>query len=110
MATGDPATSRRPAPPFSPDKDGILCASSPSDGYLSTSDVNAGEDRISGLPDELLSNIVARLPLKDAARTAVLSPRWRRVWASTPLVLCDVDLFPVLTDGRFVPTTIIDAI
>jgi len=57
-----------------------------------------GEDRISRLPDAVLSNIVARLPAKDAARTTALSRRWRRVWASTPLVLDDSDLL-VFRDG-----------
>ncbi|CAL4955611.1 unnamed protein product [Urochloa decumbens] len=63
-------------------------------GTLSAADDNDGEDRISALPDELLRDVVSRLPIKDAARTAVLSPRWRRVWRSTPLVLYDAHLFP----------------
>ncbi|KAL6882028.1 hypothetical protein ACP4OV_011500 [Aristida adscensionis] len=53
-----------------------------------------GVDHISGLADALLSDIVSRLPARDAARTAALSPRWRRVWASTPLVLDDARLLP----------------
>nr|CAB3450857.1 unnamed protein product [Digitaria exilis] len=51
-----------------------------------------GEDHISTLDDAVLSNIISRLPLKDVVRTAVLSPRWHHVWASTPLILNDSDL------------------
>jgi hypothetical protein len=45
----------------------------------------SGEDRISGLPDELLHNILVRLRSAQAAgRSSVLSRRWRHVWAHLP--------------------------
>ncbi|KAL6640242.1 hypothetical protein ACP70R_022091 [Stipagrostis hirtigluma subsp. patula] len=53
-----------------------------------------GADRISRLPAAVLRSVVSRLPAKDAARTTVLSKRWRRVWHTTPLVLLDAHLFP----------------
>ncbi|GJM93995.1 hypothetical protein PR202_ga10604 [Eleusine coracana subsp. coracana] len=51
-----------------------------------------GEDHISRLPDTLLSDIISRLPTKEAARTVALSTRWRGVWAATPLVVDDAHL------------------
>ncbi|XP_021736597.1 F-box/FBD/LRR-repeat protein At1g13570-like [Chenopodium quinoa] len=44
------------------------------------------KDRISDLPDELLSNIVARLTLKEAITTSILSKRWADVWVSYPIL------------------------
>ncbi|KAL6126054.1 hypothetical protein ACLB2K_074105 [Fragaria x ananassa] len=39
------------------------------------------EDRITTLPDDLLSLIVLRLPVKESATTAILSKRWN-IWKS----------------------------
>ncbi|KAF0898499.1 hypothetical protein E2562_008100 [Oryza meyeriana var. granulata] len=81
-----------PGTPSSASSDGCLFAAA---AFVSGDDEEeVDEDRMSRLPDAVLSNIVSRLPVKDGARTAVLSPRWRRVWASTPLVLDDADLLP----------------
>ncbi|GJM94011.1 hypothetical protein PR202_ga10620 [Eleusine coracana subsp. coracana] len=77
-----------PAPPFS----GAVGSRSSSRGGG-----GGGADRISSLPDAVLSNIVSRLPAKNAA----LSRRWRCVWASTPLVLDETDL----ADLRSPPAT-----
>ncbi|CAL4950639.1 unnamed protein product [Urochloa decumbens] len=50
----------------------------------------AGEDRLSGLPDDLLHSILRVLPLKHAASTSALSRRWARRWmrslASSPAI------------------------
>ncbi|TVU38580.1 hypothetical protein EJB05_11960, partial [Eragrostis curvula] len=65
---------------------------------------NHGTDRISGLPDELLHEILFRLPsTADAARTSLLSRRWRGVWAHVPAIS--------LTDGDQAPgASILDAV
>ncbi|CAL5010064.1 unnamed protein product [Urochloa decumbens] len=44
--------------------------------------LDAAGDRISGLPDEVRHHVLSFLPARDAARTCVLSPRWRHLWAS----------------------------
>ncbi|CAM0910063.1 unnamed protein product [Alopecurus aequalis] len=49
-------------------------------------------DGLSALYDELLEEIITRLPVTKAASTAVLAKRWRYLWSSSPLVLDDDDL------------------
>uniref|UniRef100_A0ACD5W0E9 Uncharacterized protein n=1 Tax=Avena sativa TaxID=4498 RepID=A0ACD5W0E9_AVESA len=38
------------------------------------------EDRLSGLPDDVLHSILGVLPLKHAVRTSALSTRWAPIW------------------------------
>ncbi|CAA0816186.1 F-box/FBD/LRR-repeat protein [Striga hermonthica] len=41
-------------------------------------------DRLSALPDEILSQILFHLPIKDSVSTSTLATRWRHLWAYAP--------------------------
>ncbi|XP_047307328.1 F-box/LRR-repeat protein At3g03360-like [Impatiens glandulifera] len=41
-------------------------------------------DPLNRLPDDVLNTIICKLELKDAAKTSVLSKRWRYVWINHP--------------------------
>ncbi|KAL6851527.1 hypothetical protein ACP4OV_020460 [Aristida adscensionis] len=48
--------------------------------------VAATHDRLSGLPDATLARVLSHLQTDEAARTSVLSRRWRDVHAAVPVV------------------------
>ncbi|XWS47539.1 hypothetical protein CRYUN_Cryun14cG0161000 [Craigia yunnanensis] len=51
-------------------------------------------DRISNLPWDVLNGILVHLPLRDAARTSLLSRKWRYKWASLSQFVIDDKCFP----------------
>ncbi|XP_052139351.1 FBD-associated F-box protein At5g60610-like [Oryza glaberrima] len=90
-----------PHPPVS-----NLCAATAAAAAPSSPD---GADRISCLPDEILCNVISRLPLKAAASTTALSSRWSRLWYSVPLFFADTHLLP--SDGRIThPISVTNAV
>ncbi|KAI8010561.1 F-box/FBD/LRR-repeat protein [Camellia lanceoleosa] len=47
------------------------------------------KDRISNLPDAILSHILCFMPTKYAARTSLLSTRWKSIWTSVHIIDLD---------------------
>ncbi|XVF67431.1 hypothetical protein PTKIN_Ptkin10aG0120600 [Pterospermum kingtungense] len=54
-------------------------------------------DRLSGLPDAVLSHMLSFLPFKSAVRTSILSTRWRYLYTS--LASLDFDGYYVSSDA-----------
>ncbi|CAL1408437.1 unnamed protein product [Linum trigynum] len=51
-------------------------------------------DRISNLPGDVIERILMSLPVKNAARTSLLSRNWRHCWRSIPQLVFDRDFAP----------------
>ncbi|KAJ1288906.1 hypothetical protein BS78_02G124100 [Paspalum vaginatum] len=66
----------------------------PANPVTAAGDGDEGEDAdlISLLPDCILTTILSLLPVPAAARTQILSRRWRGLWPSAPLHLLDSHL------------------
>jgi hypothetical protein len=58
-----------------------------------------GDDRLSKLADGVVGHILSFLPAKEAARAAVLSTRWRDVFASVHTVSLEQTKLPVPEGG-----------
>ncbi|KAJ0816825.1 putative F-box domain-containing protein [Helianthus annuus] len=58
----------------------------------------APQDFISNMPDNVITNILDRLPLQDAVRTNVLSRNWRFKWTMLSQLVLDYDFFKYLLE------------
>ncbi|CAN1264254.1 F-box/FBD/LRR-repeat protein At1g13570 [Linum perenne] len=65
--------------------------------------------RISKLPHNVLDRILTFLPIKEAARTSVLSSKWRYQWRSIPHLVFDAD-FATFHEGNKVMLQIYKAL
>ncbi|CAI8584405.1 unnamed protein product [Vicia faba] len=54
------------------------------------------EDRLSDLPDSILSHILSFLPTELAARTSILSKRWKPIWLSVTTLDFIMGITPTL--------------
>ncbi|VFQ87515.1 unnamed protein product [Cuscuta campestris] len=57
------------------------------------------KDRISGLPHNVIDCILTHLPIQYAARTSVLSRKWRYIWATCSEIVLDKDFY-IFIDRR----------
>ncbi|GJN02533.1 hypothetical protein PR202_ga19895 [Eleusine coracana subsp. coracana] len=51
------------------------------------------EDRLSNLPDDILTLILERLKLHEAARTSILSRRWVHLFSQRSRIVIDIGAF-----------------
>ncbi|XP_076927938.1 F-box/FBD/LRR-repeat protein At1g13570-like [Bidens hawaiensis] len=58
------------------------------------------KDFISMMPDNVVNNILHRLPLQEAVRTGILSRNWRFKWTMLSEVVCDANFFAYLIERR----------
>ncbi|KAL8155245.1 F-box/FBD/LRR-repeat protein At1g13570-like isoform X2 [Apium graveolens] len=72
--------------------------------------LDCGADRISNLPTLLLDAILIRLPVRDAARTSILSTTWRNIWGTHPNLIFDDNFFSQLVSKKDKQSQLFEAV
>ncbi|XP_027171504.1 F-box/FBD/LRR-repeat protein At1g13570-like [Coffea eugenioides] len=57
-------------------------------------------DRLSNLPINVIQNIIGCMPIRDAARTSILSSKWRYVWAEYPELVLDKQFYTEMVRSK----------
>nr|GLL41589.1 F-box/FBD/LRR-repeat protein At1g13570-like isoform X1 [Ipomoea trifida] len=60
------------------------------------------DDRFINLPTDVLNCIIDHLPIRDAARTSILSRKWRYIWAGHQNLFLDPENIVTVTKNDFV--------
>ncbi|KAI8539282.1 hypothetical protein RHMOL_Rhmol09G0169600 [Rhododendron molle] len=60
---------------------------------MSTSSDFGRKDIISDLPIHIIESILERMPIRDAARTSILSSKWRYIWTTISQLVLDDQFF-----------------
>ncbi|XP_071695394.1 F-box/FBD/LRR-repeat protein At1g13570-like [Rutidosis leptorrhynchoides] len=58
------------------------------------------EDRLSRLPPNIIETILCLVPIREAARTCILSKQWMYNWTKIPKLVFDEDTFQVSIGGK----------
>ncbi|KAF5762055.1 putative F-box domain, leucine-rich repeat domain superfamily, F-box-like domain superfamily [Helianthus annuus] len=59
------------------------------------------QDFITNMPDNVVTNILDRLPLRDAVRTSILARNWRFRWTMLSQLVIDARFFMYLSQTRY---------
>lgn len=62
--------------------------------------LDCGTDRISNLPRPLIDAILELLPVRDVAKTSILSRTWRNIWGTHPKLIFDDYFFSELVSKK----------
>ncbi|KAK1394852.1 F-boxfbd/lrr-repeat protein [Heracleum sosnowskyi] len=73
-----------------------------------TSPLDCGSDRISNLPRNVIDLILDCLPIRDAARTSILSKPWRDVWVMHPTLVFNLQFFTQLCSKTYANAMVVE--